>query len=367
MPRTLLFILLGVSIALSPVAGFANLPLSKKKPFAIGLILPSILALWCYLSFLLILVRYRLGYALLTLLICNLPLLTSLTVYVRVRLQKNRALANEYRRQRRAGRPPIAASASLHAAIKDFSFDTKLSRETLTEVIILMKAGSTHEKIAATYDCTVYELKAIEKAFDRYLAEKNRGKDGVSYTVSPEQAEFFLQLMTNATPKSLGCGDRLLWSDAGVAKLIRKATQIAPSKKSVASFLQNAGLILQESDIAVTKTPEARRWIGNDYSKIRMSALERETAIYWVYAPKPNTPLAGRRLVLIATASDGSSSFGIYKGSGGFADFLNKLAQEAHKEIYAVVCTDYREYKNLNSLSQDIHLFALGEDVTIPD
>ena len=365
MPVPLIITLIAVSIVLTPLAVMLNLRPSRDSARFKGLILPTVLAVWVYASFVLLFLRYGAS-AFAMLPVINIPLVATLAVYLLIRMKRYERLVAEYKKQKKASKPSVAASAALHASLNGFGCASTLTDENLREVIILMKSGTPHEKIAATYDCSVSELKHIEKAFDRYRTEKDELKSGgESYTVSPEQSEFFLQLMANATPKSLGCGDCLLWNAASVAKLIRNATQIKPSRKSVATFLAEVGLIPREEDLTVTKTPEAAQWIDSEYRKIRMSALERDAVINWVFAPKPAS--TRKYLILCAVTADGSTSFGVYKGSGGFADFLNKLAQETHSHLYAVICTDYKHYKNLSSLSSDITLFPLGQTASIPD
>ena len=300
------------------------------------------------------------------LLAMNLPLAASCTAYLTVRSKRYALLFEEYKRQKKESRLAVATTTRLNAALEGFSCATTLSDDALREVVILIKSGTAPEKIATTYDCPISEIKHIEKSFDRFRAEKEESKiGGEAYTVSHEQGEFFLQLMANATPKSLGCGEYLLWNAESVAELIRNATKIRPSRRSVAEFLSSIGLVPRESDMAITKTPEALQWTETEYRKIRLSALENGAELIWVFAP---TPASTRKyLILCAVKSNGTASFGVYKGSGGFADFLNKLAQQAHAPIYAVVCTEYQRYKNLSSLSADITLFTLGKNASIPD
>jgi len=365
MPASLWIAILTVSLCLTPCSVILNLRFSKGEKRFRGLFFPTALALIIYPFFVWLFVMYG-AISILALLAMNLPLAASCTVYMVVRSKRYAALFEEYKKQKKESRPAARTTARLNAALEGFSCATTLSNEALREVVILMKSGTPHEKIATTYDCPISELKHIEKSFDRFRAEKEESKTvGEAYTVSPEQGEFFLQLMVNATPKSLGCGEYLLWNAESVAELIRNATKIRPSRKSVAEFLSNIGLVPRESDMAIAQTPEALQWTETEYRKIRLSALESGAELFWVFAP---TPASTRKyLILCAVKSNGSTSFGVYKGSGGFADFLNKLAQQTHKEVYAVVCTEYQRYKNLSSLSSDITLFPLGKNASIPD
>ena len=365
MPTSLWIALLTVSILFTPLAVMLNLRLSRGDNRSRGLILPTALAVLVYGSFVTLLSLYG-AVACLALILINLPLLASILTYFVVRMKRYSLLFAEYKRQVKERRPPVATTARLNAALEGFSCATTLTDEALREVIILMKSGTSHEKIAAIYDCPITELKHIEKFFDRHRAEKNGSKNnGSPYTISEEQGEFFLQLMVNATPKSLGCGDYLVWNADSVAELVRNATQIKPDRKSVANFLSSTGLVPREDDMAITKTPEALQWSETEYRKIRLSALERGAEIVWIFSPKPES--SRKYIVVSAVKSDGSSSFGVYKGTGAFADFLTKLSQQAHAPLYAVICTEYQRFKNLNSLPSDIFLFPLGKNASIPD
>lgn len=365
MPAPLWITVLAVSLVLIPISILINLRLMKKDSRYVGLLYPTFLALLIYPFSVILIQRYG-TVALLLLFAINLPLAASVVVYIELRVKRYTLLFEEYKKQKKESRPAVAVSTRLSAALEGFSCATTLSDKALREVVILIKSGTPHEKIADTYDCPLSEIKHIEKSFDRFRAEKQENKiGGEAYTVSHEQGEFFLQLMANATPKSLGCGDYLLWNAESVAELIRNATKIRPSRKSVAEFLASVGLVPKEEDMAITQTPEALQWIETEYRKIRLLALERRAQLVWVFSPK----LASTRkyYVFCSVKSDGSASFGVYKGSGGFADFLNKVAQQTHAPVYAVVCTDYRRYKNLSSLSADITLFPLGQNASIPD
>lgn len=365
MPALLWITVLAVSILMIPISLAINLRLMRKDSRVIGLIYPTLLALGIYPFTVFLFIRYGVV-SLLLLFAMNLPLAASVFAFLGVRAKRYRLSFEEYKKQKKESRPTVALTARLSASLEGFSCATTLSDEALREVVILIKSGTPHEKIAATYDCPLSEIKHIEKAFDRFRAEKDENKiGGEAYTVSQEQGEFFLQLMANATPKSLGCGEYLLWNAQSVAELIRNATKIRPSRKSVAEFLSSMGLVPREEDAAITKTPEALHWIETEYRKIRLSALEHRSDLVWVFAPKPAS--IRKYLILCAVKADGSASFGVYKGSGGFADFLNKVAQQAHRPVYAVICTEYQRYKNLSSLSSDITLFPLGKNASIPD
>ena len=365
MPTPLWITILAVSLFLTPISVILNLRFSQGEKRFRGVIYPTVLALFVYPFFIWLWITYG-AVAILMLFAMNLPLAASTVAYLVVRSKRYRLLFEEYKRQKKETRPAARTTARLNAALEGFGCATTLSDEALREVVILIKSGTALDKIAIIYDCPISELKHIERSFDRFRAEKEESKTGgEDYTVSPEQGEFFLQLMANATPKSLGCGEYLLWNTESVAELIRNATKIRPSRKSVADFLATVGLVPRESDIEITKTPEAMQWRETEYRKIRLSALENGAELIWVFAP---TPASSRKyLILCAVKSNGSTSFGVYKGSGGFADFLNKLAQQTHAPVYAVVCTEYQRYKNLASLSADITLFTLGKNASIPD
>ena len=365
MPAQLWITVLAVSLILVPISVLLTLRLMRKDSRFVGLIYPTCLALVIYPFSTFLTIQYGM-IALLLLFAMNLPLAATVAVYLVVRAKRYALLFEEYKKQKKESRPAVAVTTRLSAELEGFSCATTLSDTALREVVILIKSGTPHEKIADTYDCPLSEIKHIEKAFDRFRAEKDENKlGGEAYTVSHEQGEFFLQLMANATPKSLGCGEYLLWNAESVAELIRNATKIRPSRKSVAEFLAGVGLVPREEDIAITKTPEALQWSETEYRKIRLSALEHRAELVWVFAPKPAS--TRKYLILCSVRSNGSASFGVYKGSGGFADFLNKVAQQAHAPVYAVVCTEYQRYKNLSSLSSDITLFPLGQNASIPD
>lgn len=368
MPTTLYFVTLAASAAASPLIGMANRALSRGKSPYRGLLLPSLLALLTYTAFVLLWLTYSLPTALLFLFTLNLPLFVSLVVYLIVRAKRHNDLAQEYARRQKAQKPPVAASWKLRAALIGFSCASPLPVESQHEAILLLKAGTAPDKVADIYDCPLSELRRVEKAFDRYRAEQDREKTGVDYTVSSEQAAFFLQLMTNSTPKSLGCGEGLLWSTKSVRRLIFKASKADPSEKSVAAFLSSFSLLPTEEALAVTKTPAAHHWYDTEYRKIRLSALESGAVICWIYTFSPaHSALPRRSRVLYATGADFPPAFGLYRGSGGFADFLNKLAQEHPGRLYAVICSDYKDYKHLDSIHPDVTLFTLGEKAEIPE
>lgn len=355
---------------LAPFAGLANRPLSKgESPFR-GLLLPTLLALLsACLTGILFLTR---GFftALVGLALFNLPVFVSLTVYLVLRIRRHHALLEKYRAEHPEKKPPLVASRSFRASLNGFSCPSSLlSTEAQHEVLILLKSGTPPEKLVGIYNCPAAELRSIESAFARYQKEKKAEADGVDYTVTPEQAAFFLQLMINATPKGLECGEGMLWSRKSLRRLIHKASQNDPSDRSVAIFLARCGLTVGEEELAVTKTAAAQSWCAAEYPKIRLSALETGAALCWVYTLTPKLPGSSMKKVRVHTALDqnGEALFGIYKGTGGFADFLNKLAQEKHRPLFAVICSDLRDYKNLNNLHPDLTLFPLGEPARIPE
>ena len=365
MPTPLWIIILAASVLLIPLSVILNLRFSQGEKRFRGLIYPTTLALVVYPFFVWLTINYGAN-SFLLLLAMNLPLAAACLAYVAVRLKRYSLLFDEYKRQRKETRPAVPTSTRLNATLDGFSCATTLTDDALREVVILIKSGTSLEKISATYDCPVSELKHIEKSFERFRKEKENSKiGGTDYEVSHDQGEFFLQLMANGTPKSLGCGEYLLWNAESVAELVRNATTIRPSRRSVAEFLSSIGLVPRESDMAITKTPEAIQWTQTEYQKIRLSALENNAALIWVFAPAHAS--TRKYLILCAVKSDGSASFGVYKTAGGFVDFLNKLTQQTHSAVYAVICTDVMNNKKQTALPPGVTLFELGKNASIPD
>lgn len=367
MKASLIFILLGSSLVTAFLSVVGNLRLSKGNKRYRGLIIPSLLALFVYGFSAYAFVKYGIGYGLLTLVILNIPLAASLVTYVAVRLKRYNTLAAEVRARERAKRPTVTTTVAFRALLKDFHYAaTTLSETGLQDVIILTKAGTDKEKIATTYNVSAAELVRIEKAFDSYVSRKNEEKKGEACRFTPEQQEIFLQMMTMSTPSSMGCGDSLLWDPDSLAVMIRKATNIKPSPTSVNTFLADCGILPDSEETAIAKTPEGQRWLNYEYNKIRMSALELGATLFWVFAPK--SPAGKRGLYLCARDGNGNISFGVYAKTSGFTDFMSKLAQQSGAALlYAVVCTDYSHFKNLDNIHPGVRLFGFGKPAVFSD
>ena len=249
----------------------------------------------------------------------------------------------------------------MRRALKGFSVKSSLDEETQHEIVILLKNGTDPKTITKFYNCRESDLRMIERAFDAHLAANTPTVGGEDYTVLPSQREFLLRLMLTATPSSLSCGEGLLWQEKSIASLVQKASGKTPSRDSIHRFLDDCGILLKEEHFAFSETPEAKIWERTQYEKIRMSALERDASIVWIYAlHAKDLPYT----VLCATNPEAPTLYGVYKENSGLGDFLNKLGSG---RIYAILCFRTGDFKKFTTPPQNITLFPYGERRDIPD
>lgn len=283
--------------------------------------------------------------------------------YAALRAKRYRALSEQYKENRRTARPAIVTSMKMRRALKGFSIASPLPVEAQHEIVILLKNHTDPKVITSFYHCRESDLVKIERAFDEHL-EKTAPKPvkkGEPYTVEAHQREFLMRLMMTSTPSGLSCKDSLLWDEDSVAALIHKSSGKYPTRDSVLRFLDECGILLTEAHYALYDTPEGKLWEKTQYEKIRMSALEREATVVWVYAlHAKGMPYT----VLSAVTPDTPPMFGVYKENSGLSDFLSKLPSG---KTYAVLCLKLSDFKKFTSPPPNITIFPYGERRDIPD
>lgn len=367
MPQTLLLPLIGAALLLTPAMLFCQGKLGRRDSALPGLLALTAMAAVSYAAFGLAVHRYGWGWGLTALALLHLPVLAGGIFYLVLRYARYRQRALAVARNRRKQRPPLVASPAFRRQLEHFSCLSPLTPEQQREVLILLHSHGNKQKIADLYNTSLEEVERIQSSFDSCRLPQTPAKTpakGVDYTVGSEQAAFFRQLMITSTPKSLNCGDSLLWSEEALRKLIRLSAGVTPNRASVQAFMNAEGLTQTRQEYqAAVSSPEVRRWIETEYQKIRLSALEQNCRIFWLYVKQSSARRRG--LVILAVSEERTLSFGLYK-SGGFTDFLNKLAQEHAGGLYVVAPPEAVEGTGGN-LSPEITLFALGEPARFPD
>lgn len=335
--------------------------LAAKKNAVVGILPAAISALLVYALTLFGAIAYGVSDGLLLFVITEPVPLVLLGFYLVLRKRRHRALTAQYKAQKKTERPAIVTTVKMRRALKGFSTKSHLPIEAQHEIVILLKNKTDPQTIKKFYNCRDVDLRAIENAFDAHVAKNAPLPVGEDYEVLPEQREFLLRLMLTATPSGLSLGDGLLWDETSIATLIAKASGKRPSRDSIYRFLDACGILLNEAHYAFTETNEAKLWERIQYDKIRLSALEQNAAIVWLYALRAKTlPCTA----LIAASADAPMLYGIYKENSGLSDFLNKLGS---KRIYAVLTFKTSDFKKFTAPPPNITLFPYGEARDIPD
>lgn len=337
--------------------------LSKGKNALVG-VLPAIAAsLVAYAVLITVALLYGIVKGLLLFAIAEVLPLLLIVLYATRRAKRYRTLAEQYKEQKRTSRPAIVTSVKMRRALKGFSIASPLSVEAQHEIVILLKNHTDPKVITSFYHCRESDLVKIERAFDEHLQKTapKPTKKGEPYTVEAHQREFLMRLMMTSTPSGLSCKDSLLWDEDSVAALIYKSSGKYPSRDSVLRFLDECGILLTEEHFSVFDTPEGKLWEKTQYEKIRMSALEREATIVWVYALHAK---GMSYTVLSAVTPDAPPTFGVYKENSGLSDFLSKLPSG---KTYAVLCLKLSDFKKFTSPPPNITVFPYGERRDIPD
>jgi len=348
-----------------PLSLWAVRKLSRLRSGVYGLLVPFVTALLSYAVALISGIFYGFLSGLWLFLITYPVPLAGMAVFARARYRRYQMLKGAYDAQTRAAKPPVVASLKLRRQLEAFSCSSPLTPEAQREVVILLKNGNSAKEISRFYNTREEELLKIKRAFDSYAREEEKNdRRGEPYTVSPEQREFLLRLMMNATPQSLSCSDLLLWQISSVRRLIQKAAGVYPTEDAVKHFLLEIGALPTEEDYAFSKTREGEIWEKTQYEKIRMSALEKNAAIFWLYAlhtkDLPHT-------VLVAVDPEYPISFGVYKENSGLSDFLSKLSSLTNRPIYAVLCFKSSLFKKFTAPPANVTLFPYGERTDIPE
>ncbi len=335
--------------------------LAFKKSAIVGILPALVSALISYAVTLCGIFTYGIPQALILFALTQPTPLTAFSVYAILRTRRHRELLALYKEQKKAERPAIVTTVKMRRALKGFSVRSPLPIESQHEIVILLKNKTDPQTIKKFYNCRESDLRAIERAFDAYAQKTSPAPIGENYEVLPEQREFLLRLMLTATPSGLGLSEGLLWDEKSIAMLIGKASGKIPSYDSIYRFLNACGILLNEEHYAFSETPEAKLWERTQYEKIRLSALETNAALVWIYALRVK---AFPYTALIAVSPDNPMLYGIYKENSGLGDFLNKLGSN---RMYAVLTFKTTDFKKFTAPPPNITLFTHGERSDIPD
>ncbi len=368
MPPIVLSAIIFASAALSFPFSLLTRRLAKKKKLAPSLLLFCTLSLLMWCTSAAAFIFYSPFYGILTLFILDIPVTLNLAVLITVRLKLHIPAEAKYKEQHKKD-PRVVTTAEFRETLRGFSTKFPLSAELQQEIIIRLYDGVSIKKLAGEYNCRPIDIKYIKAQFELFKRRKKHTRSGEDYSVSSEQNSLFLQLMVTSTPKSLSCGDFLLWNRESTRRLIYNASKITLSDNALDKFFTENKLLIPENAVAYAMGASFEAWRQSEYKKIRLSALENRALIFWIYTVHPEIKDGGtkKHTMLAAVSQNGSYVFGIYKGSGGFSDFINKLAQENHSKIYAVLTDNCKKYKELQNIASDITLFALGEKALFPE
>ena len=317
-------------LTVSVISAWAEILLSTKKGPLPGLCVPAILLLIVYASFFTaFFITQKLWIALITLLLMNIPLLISLTIYLVIRRRRYLKNLEAYRRQnKKPVRSPLIDQKTRNRIASFFDEKLPLPAETQREILTRALSGNSQSNISAILDCRIEDVEAVTLSYEKLSLSEDEKEDGVFYSLSEKQKELFLQLMITSSPKSLGCGECLLWSRRALRALICDTVNVNASLEVVDSFLEETEIAIPKA-LTVTERlsdPAFKKWSEDEFEKIRMRALEESKNIYFCYSVSIKR---GRKYsVLSAVSCEGKVTFGIYKGDGGHKDFLDKLSQE---------------------------------------
>lgn len=357
----IVYALLGYSALSLAAAFFITRPLAAQKSAIVGILPALVGAVLSYAATLVGIIAYGFGKGLVFLLVTQPAPLCAFVTYAVLRARRHRKLTSAYKAQKNAERPAIITTVKMRRALKGFSVKSHIPVESQHEIVILLKNKTDPETIKKFYNCRESDLRAIERAFDLYVEKNSPAPSGEDYEVLPEQREFLLRLMLTATPSGLGIGEGLLWNEASMTALIRKASGKTPSRDSIHRFLDGAGILLNGEHYAFSETPEGQLWEKTQYQKIRLSALEKGASLVWIYALRAK---ALPYTALIAVNPDTPTLYGIYKENSGLGDFLNKLGSG---KLYAVLTFPRSHFKKFTTPPPNITLFTHGERSDIPD
>jgi transposase len=155
------------------------------------------------------------------------------------------------------------------------------------EVIPLREAGWTYDKIASRTGLSRTGVFGICKRHDACGADALRNapnghKVGEGRLLDPEQEALLVRLIAEHTPEQLALPD-LLWTCAGVARLIEQRCGIHMLARTVRLYLSRWGYGPQSRLCAADEpSPGAfKQWLEEDYPGIVVRARDEGAEIRW--------------------------------------------------------------------------------------
>ena len=197
-----------------------------------------------------------------------------------------------------------------------------LTKETLEQerliAIDAIKKGKTQTEVAALLHVA---RETVNIWWNKYLKEgakalKNKKKGTHQRReIQPWQSAVIVHLLTTGTPREFGLSYPL-WNREAVAELINVKFGISRSVSTIGRYLKGWDFTLQvAAKRAYEQDPElVKRWIEQEYPKIKAEAAKEGAVIYWLdemgiastdsggrgYGKKGHTPVVktpGRRFV----------------------------------------------------------------------
>ena len=353
--------------ALTPL----EIRLCRRRSAAAGLVVPLFLALLMYAASA-VAAFFRGPGAFFAVAACTALLPGAICFeYIIMRTRRRSRLIERYRNQNSRKRA-AAATAEFTERLAGFSCDSPIDDQTQRKILTLLAADADRKMIAEIFNCRQQDIDYIDKSFAKYSAAMREKEEENTFSepVSADQASFFLQLMITSTPKSLRCSEELLWSRSSVTRLLSVAGGRTYSPRSADDFLFRCGLFVPEKTIeSAVRGNESKKWRDTEYQKIRASALENNAIIYWIYTVGEVGAWQGMKncSMIAAVSGDGRCLFGVYRSTGGFSDFVNKLPHENAACIYAVLCDNYDAYSTARIKTLPVVLFGLNKKAYIPE
>lgn len=170
-------------------------------------------------------------------------------------------------------------------AMRSLSDDARYERRV--KVIQLRKAGWTYDEIASQTGLSRTGVFGICKRHDDSGADALRNapnghKTGDGRLLDPGQEALLVRLIAEYTPEQLGLSE-LLWTHAGVARLIEQRCSIRMRARTVRLYLSRWGYGPQPRLCAADEpSPGAfKQWLREDYPGIVLRARDEGAEIRW--------------------------------------------------------------------------------------
>jgi len=240
----------------------------------------------------------------------------------------------------------------------------RAQEDTRRKAVKAVLAGRTRTEVAAIFGVSRESagqwVKAYLKGGEKALRAKRRGRPKGS-SLKPWQAANTARTVIDRKPDQLKL-PFCLWTREAVALLIERRYGISLSVWTVGRYLAQWGFTPQKPlRRAFEQNPEeVRRWLEEEYPKIRRRAKREKAEIFWgdemglrsdhqtgrSYGLRGNTPVipgTGRRFgcnMISALTNRGRLHFMVFKerfNAGMFLDFLKRLVKQVRRKIFLIV------------------------------